>query len=288
MEFVEPKVELVAYTQLDDGAVSRYLTDIGAEDFEFGDIEDAEKLIVLGGKLCYKSFKPGLNPNVTKVRSDSVKYIENIDKVGHGSVVEHPNVSFLLWNVSRVATHELVRHRAGTAFSQESLRYVRLDRLKVWMPEILEKYDAEGEVAKLFESTVKHLEGVQQKLAELCKIDEIEDFGDKKKLTSAFRRLAPMGTATAILFTMNLRAASHIIQLRTSRHSEEEIRLIFDLIAKRLKEKFPVKFSSLHPREIDGCNEWVTDYASTPYDGEEIAVLRKRVKELEEKYEKDS
>ena len=41
----------------------------------------------------------------------------------------------MLHNVSRVATHELVRHRAGVAVSQESLRFVRLDDLPFWFPE---------------------------------------------------------------------------------------------------------------------------------------------------------
>jgi len=60
------------------------------------------------------------------VRSDRREYFENLLRSAHGSVLEHAGYSFALRNVSRVFTHELVRHRAGSAFSQESLRYVRL------------------------------------------------------------------------------------------------------------------------------------------------------------------
>ena len=51
-------------------------------------------------------------------------YLENIKKQGHGSVLEHANYSVLVEGVSRSLTHELVRHRAGWAYSQLSQRYV--------------------------------------------------------------------------------------------------------------------------------------------------------------------
>ena len=53
-------------------------------------------------------------------------------------MLEHANYSFALRNVSRVFTHELVRHRAGSAFSQESLRYVRLTDIGFRVPPALE------------------------------------------------------------------------------------------------------------------------------------------------------
>src|SRR5213082_2947479 len=52
------------------------------------------------------------------------EYLENIKKQGHGSVLEHANYSILIEGVSRSLTHELVRHRAGFAYSQLSQRYV--------------------------------------------------------------------------------------------------------------------------------------------------------------------
>ena len=87
-----------------------------------------------GGRLCYRSWEPGLNPNVTKVRTDQDEYLRNILKQKHGSVLEHISYSFVFHNVSRVLTHELVRHRAGTAISQESMRFVRLDDHAVLVP----------------------------------------------------------------------------------------------------------------------------------------------------------
>lgn len=69
------------------------------------------------GKAYYRSWQPGLNPNVTKTRDGAKGYIRNIIGTGHGSVLEHTPVSFLIYNVSRVFTHELVRHRGGELHS---------------------------------------------------------------------------------------------------------------------------------------------------------------------------
>jgi thymidylate synthase (FAD) len=57
-------------------------------------------------------------------KRETREYLENIKKQGHGSVLEHANYSILLEGVSRSLTHELVRHRAGFAYSQLSQRYV--------------------------------------------------------------------------------------------------------------------------------------------------------------------
>ena len=64
---------------------------------------------------CYRSWEPGLNPNVRKVPvKDQEAYLQNILKQQHGSVLEHAAASrFVLHNVSRVFTHEIVRHRPG-------------------------------------------------------------------------------------------------------------------------------------------------------------------------------
>ena len=82
-----------------------------------GESTDGERLSEFAGRLCYMS---QANPAKRPTR----EYIDNIKKQGHGSVLEHANYSLLLEGVSRSLTHELVRHRAGFAYSQLSQRYV--------------------------------------------------------------------------------------------------------------------------------------------------------------------
>ena len=82
-----------------------------------GDSTDGERLAEFAGRLCYMSQH---NPANRSTRD----YLENIKKQGHGSVLEHASYSLLFEGISRSLTHELVRHRAGFAYSQLSQRYV--------------------------------------------------------------------------------------------------------------------------------------------------------------------
>ncbi len=268
MREVTPQVEIIAETKMDFEQLQSYLDTIGATEYDPQPAEaDGESLVIAAGKTCYRSWQPGLNPNVTRTRNDAKEYIGNIIDTGHGSVLEHASVSFLIYNVSRVFTHELVRHRVGTAFSQESLRFVRLTDIDFWIPRILKDEDNDaGEGVALIKTVIEYLESAQEKLAKIYQIDERKSFAMKKKLTSAFRRIAPMGVATCIVFSMNLRTARHLIPLRTSRHSEEEIRLVFSQIAEILVERFPNVFQDFHFRRVSGYKEWYAENAAQPYD----------------------
>ena len=92
-----------------------------------GESTDGERLAEFAGRLCYMSQH---NPASRSTRD----YLENIKKQGHGSVLEHANYSLLLEGVSRSLTHELVRHRAGFAYSQLSQRYVDESRGELRRP----------------------------------------------------------------------------------------------------------------------------------------------------------
>jgi thymidylate synthase (FAD) len=118
MEFVQPKVFLVGETRIVEDGLQAYLAHVGAPEWTTDATSDSERLCEVMGRLCYRSFAPGLNPNVTRVREGNGPYLGNIVNVGHGSVLEHASLNFIFADVSRVFTHELVRHRAGTAMSQ--------------------------------------------------------------------------------------------------------------------------------------------------------------------------
>ena len=253
MREVEPKVFLIGETRVIDEGLSAYLAHLGVPEWETDAPSDVERLCEVYGRLCYRSFEPGLNPNVTRVRQGNRRYLGNILASGHGSVLEHGMVNFIFADVSRVFTHELVRHRAGTAISQESLRYVRLDSLPAWIPtHIREEEDA----LHLFVKTVEQLEEVQASLAALYRIAEEKSFDRKKKLTSAFRRLAPIGLATTLGWSCNFRALRHVIELRTDPHAEEEIRLVFGQVYEQVSARYPNLFADYTIEMVDGL-PWV-------------------------------
>ena len=253
MELVKPKVFLVGETRIVEQGLQDYLAHVGVTKWQTDAPSDSEKLAEVMGRLCYRSFEPGLNPNVTRVREGNATYLSNIINVGHGSVVEHPVMNFIFADVSRVVTHELVRHRAGTAMSQESLRFVRLDKLSAYMPMCIEEND---EGMQIFVKTLEQLEELQTTLAKVYEIEDEKKFAVKKKLTSAFRRVAPIGLATTIGWSCNFRTLRHVLEMRTDPHAEEEIRYLFAEVYNIVKDRYPNLLGDYEVEMVDGL-PWI-------------------------------
>jgi thymidylate synthase (FAD) len=259
MHQTSPTVFLIARPSIDVEGMGGYLRDVGGESWLEGRLREAagepnsgELLVEFAGRACYRSWEPGLNPNVTRVRTDQREYFANILRSAHGSVLEHANYSFIIRNCSRVFTHELVRHRAGSAFSQESLRYVRLTDIGFRVPPALEP------VREQVLSIVEQLEEFQVSAAKELGIDQDGvPFHVKKEATSALRRLAPIGLSTDIMWTANARTLRHVIEMRTAEGAEEELRLVFDKVARIMQAEASGLFQDF-TRHDDGS--WVPDH----------------------------
>jgi thymidylate synthase (FAD) len=259
MHETTPQVFLIARPSIDIEGIRGYLADVGGESWLERRLAEAdgapnggELIVEFGGRACYRSWEPGLNANVSRVRTDQREYFANILRSAHGSVMEHANYSFVIRNCSRVFTHEIVRHRAGSAFSQESLRYVRLTDIGFRVPPALEP------VREQVLSIVEQLEEFQlTAAAELGIDDEGVPFHVKKEVTSALRRLAPIGLSTDIVWTANVRTLRHVIEMRTAPGAEEELRLVFDVIAQMMQAEAPGLFQDFSK---DAEGSWVPEY----------------------------
>jgi thymidylate synthase ThyX len=110
MKSVQPEVFLVARPEIDYEQLAAYLHEVGGEKWleklDRGDLDDAQNLAEFAGKICYRAWEPGLNPNIVRVRNDQEVYLQNILKQAHGSVLEHVSFSFVLHNVSRVCCYD--------------------------------------------------------------------------------------------------------------------------------------------------------------------------------------
>lgn len=216
------------------------------------DTTDAEKLTEFMGRLCYKSFEPGLNPNVTKIREGNRTYLGNVLAQKHGSVFEHASVTFVLFNVSRILTHELVRHRAGTAYSQESQRFVRLDDFQLYIPDLTSSLmilgnndndwvqDQQARFVEMAAEVTKFTQGMLKEFIQEIGLDVGGvSFHVKKQITSALRRLIPGGVNTNIGVTANHRTWRHIIANRTAPGAEIEIVEVLNDVGLQLQERYP-------------------------------------------------
>lgn len=257
MRETTPQVFLIARPSVELDGMRAYLEDVGGGSWldtreQEDGVPGGELLAEFAGRMCYRSWEPGLNANVTRIRTDRQAYFANVMQSFHGSVLEHASYSFAFRHVSRVFTHELVRHRAGSAFSQESLRYVRLTDIGLRVPPALEP------VRDQVISLVEQLEEFQVSAADALGLDdEGVPFAVKKEITSALRRLAPIGLSTDILWTANVRTLRHVIEMRTAPGAEEELRLVFDRVAEIMKLEAPLLFQDFN-RDAEGA--WTPEW----------------------------
>jgi len=261
MRQVEPNVFLIAKTGPDHPELRSWLDYIGADAFELPPehaVTAGTLLTTLAGKRCYMSYQPGLNPNITRVRKDLAAFVENILKVGHGSVIEHVNYTFAIENVSRVFTAEFNRHRAGIAVSEGSMRYIRFEDIPFWMPPSLQPAEddsldlstAKERTRAVFQRAFQQMEDNYKELLEIWDYESLKTFKEKKQLTSMFRRIIGMGVATGGVWTGNLRALRHIFTMRCDPAAEEEICYVASMMLERMIEAEPEMFADFH--KVDG------------------------------------
>ncbi|HTJ22099.1 MAG TPA: FAD-dependent thymidylate synthase [Gemmatimonadaceae bacterium] len=201
-----------------------------------GDSTDGERLAEFAGRLCYMSQG---NPAKRETR----EYIENIKKQGHGSVLEHANYSLLLEGVSRSLTHELVRHRAGFAYSQLSQRYVDESQASfVVPPAILGDEALEQAWRAQVESAQALYVDLVAKLME--RYGWVPDKVHRRKMArEAARAVLPNATETKIVVTGNARAWRTMLELRSSEGAELEIRRMAVALLRLFQREAPGFFS---------------------------------------------
>jgi thymidylate synthase (FAD) len=201
-----------------------------------GEASDGERLAEYAGRLCYMSQR---NP----AKRPTAEYLENIKKQGHGSVLEHANYSLLLEGVSRSLTHELVRHRAGWAFSQLSQRYVDESEARfVIPPAIIGDEALLGAWKAQMESAQKTYVSLVEQLME--RYGWVADKVHRRKMArEAARGVLPNSTETKIVVTANARAWRTMLELRAGEGAEQEIRRLAVMLIRVLQVEAPAFFS---------------------------------------------
>ena len=213
-----------------------------------GDSSDGERLAEFAGRLCYMSQR---NP----ANRTTADYLENIKKQAHGSVLEHANYSLLLEGVSRSLTHELVRHRAGFAYSQLSQRYVDESVADfVIPPAIIGDEAVESRWRAQMEEAQKSYVALVEQLME--RYAWVDDKVHRRKMArEAARGVLPNSTETKILATANVRAWRSMLELRGGEGAELEIRRLAIAIIHILKQEAPAFFSDFEVYEAGDRRE---------------------------------
>lgn len=160
-----------------------------------------EMTIAHAASTCYDSKPKELDP--------ARKMIKAIIKSGHESCVEHASATFVLDGISRVVTHEFVRHRIGFSYSQRSQRYVNEHNPSYIVPQ---------EIA----GSPKALEIFQEAMnAAWTAYSKLQAVGMRNEIA---RYVLPNACATKITVTANFRAWRNFLKLRCSKRAQPEIR----------------------------------------------------------------
>ncbi len=226
----QPRVYLVGRQSVNREEVDRFLADhdlTWRTDTEIG----AEALCEMAGRVCYMSFGKG--------RKTNQEYLANIINVQHGSVLEHAVWNFIITGVSRSLTHELVRHRAGFAYSQLSQRYVDESTCDFVEPACIAR---DPELHAIWEQAVRQShEAYGRLVAGLSDKFQDEPSGTlrRKLARQAARSVLPNATETKIFVSGNARAWRHFIELRANEHAEVEIRAVAVQILRLLQRESP-------------------------------------------------
>ena len=83
---------------------------------------EPEKTVAMSARLCYSPI--GAAQLEEKISDEqAAALVRKLVSMGHFSTLEHVTFTFAIEGVSRVLTHQLVRHRIAS-YSQQSQRYV--------------------------------------------------------------------------------------------------------------------------------------------------------------------
>lgn len=196
-------------------------------------IDFSEGLRIIGkiekcGRTCYKS--------EDRIGTDTAeKFVENIIKRGHESVLEH--VSFTLRFIcDRGVSHEIVRHRLAS-YSQESTRYCNYSdgkfgrEITVIEPCFFEK---DSSSYRLWKTACSAAEGAYQLL--------IADGATPQEA----RSVLPNSLKTEVVMTANLREWRHFFRLRCSKAAHPQMREVALTALDMCHKVIPVVFDDVY------------------------------------------
>jgi thymidylate synthase (FAD) len=168
-------------------------------------------------------------------------------KTGHASPLEQVVFWFGLSGVSRALSHQLVRHRVGISFEQQSQRYVRYreDRLEYVTPKSWTKDPA---MAAEYDRLMAEITRVYQ--AALAKGIPAEDA----------RFVLPNATPTHFQIMVNFTELLHIADLRLCWRAQWEIRQMVAMMRREVVREVPELGGFLQPK----CGDKRTGYCDEP------------------------
>ena len=201
---------------------------------------EPEKTVAMSARLCYSPIGAAeLEEKITD--EQAAKLVRKLVEMGHFSTLEHVTFTFAIEGVSRVLTHQLVRHRIAS-YSQQSQRYVKEHDFETILPLSIAARPAEREKFEKLMSEIRTL------------YTEWTEMGIPAEDA---RYILPNAAETKIVVTMNVRSLYNFFSLRCCTRAQWEIRALAEKMLAEVKEVAPVLFEKAGPSCVtDGiCTE---------------------------------
>lgn len=207
-----------------------------------------EKIIAGAANLCYSAKDiEKLFEDLTEERITQL--VSMLESMGHESPFEHIGFTFGIERVSRSLTHQLVRHRIGSSYSQKSQRYVREGSFEYVIPPEVEK---DKGLKGCYEAHMTLVNSMYNAFVEsLIKAGRTE-----KQAIEDARYVLPNSCETKIVVTMNARALFNFFEKRCCDRSQWEIRDLANEMLRIVREVAPTVFKHSGPPCVKGpCPE---------------------------------
>lgn len=241
------KIYMISRPKFERTAWQAFLDDLGSTWRRTPEATDGEELAEVAGRVCYLSVG-----DRQSTRSNR-EYIQNLISMGHESVLEHISWTVLITGVSRAFTHQLVRHRAGFAFSQLSQQYHdENDSEVVEPPHLRESQEAYQAWRRTMEAAQESYRVIYNSLSQPL---ESQGLGlPAKELHRAIRSVARSvltnATETKIMVTANARAFRHFLKVRGGIPGDWEMRTVSAELLRILKVEAPSIFADFQIQEL--------------------------------------
>lgn len=160
---------------------------------------------------------------------------------GHLSTFEHASFTFAIEGISRVTSHQLVRHRMAS-YTQQSQRYLSLKKADYITPRSI--------------SARKELESKYHDMVRDCHRLYL-DMLDAGIPAEDARYVLPSAMVTRLVMTMNARELLHACSLRLCLRAQWEIVELFELIKAEVERVAPRLGAELKPKcyRLGYCDE---------------------------------
>jgi len=197
-------------------------------------VPDADRLAAMAARQCYTAGSILDLPAPLSAKT-TARMVDKVVSAGHTSCIEHNQFVFGVRGISRSCSHQLVRHRVGWSYEQQSQRYVDFatqDFVEIVVPPTILR------LPPMLEAFLEPVKAAVRAYF-LLRDERVHQEDARYLFNNAFE--------TKLIVSSNARALLHFLELRTCNLAQWEIRWLAHLMRAELAGVAPEIFKFAGP-----------------------------------------